>query len=209
MPPERPVALLLRHAARPPIPSGEWGDTLALTDEGVALAKLLGQQLGPRLVALHTSPVSRCVQTAHVLREGSQVELTILLDRMLGAPGAFVSDEQLGGQTLQRLGLESFLTYLLEGEGSLPGLAEPDTAAHALVQHLLACSGSTPGLHVFVTHDSLLAPTIARVLHYPQLRAHWPSFLEAAFFWSEGEGVRGAYRAHESVLGWKWRRNRT
>ena len=43
LPPDRPVAILLRHAARPPIPPGETGDALALTAEGVALARHLGE----------------------------------------------------------------------------------------------------------------------------------------------------------------------
>lgn len=200
MPPERPVALLLRHAARPPIPSGELGDALALTPEGVLLARQLGERLGSRLVSLHTSPVERCVQTARLLREGSGSEPAFQLDSMLGAPGAFVSDARLSGETFHRLGPEAFVDHLVSGEGTLPGLAEPVTAARSLVEHLLTCSGNVPGLHVFVTHDSLLAPTIARVLHHPRLRAHWPGFLEAAFFWHEEGQPRGAYRAHTSRL---------
>ncbi|MET0403834.1 MAG: histidine phosphatase family protein [Cystobacter sp.] len=194
------MALLLRHAARPPIPPGEWGDSLALTVEGVLLARQLGEHLGARLVALHTSPVARCVQTARLLGEGSRSDTGLQLDSMLGAPGAFISDGRLGGETLQRLGLDAFVDHLISGEGTLPGLAEPAAAARALVEHLLTRSGHVPGLHVFVTHDSLLAPTVARVLRHPRLREHWPGFLEAAFFWRERRGTRGVYRDHEARL---------
>jgi broad specificity phosphatase PhoE len=200
MPHERPVSLLLRHAARPPIPPGELGTTLALTPEGITLSRQLGGCLGPHLASLHTSPVSRCVQTAQALLEGSQAKVPILQDRMLGAPGAFVVDERLSGQTFEQLGLDGFLEHLVQGERLLPGLAPPAVAAWALVQHLLTRSGTAPGFHVFVTHDAVLAPTLARVLRYPQIQAHWPDFLEAAFFWREGRSVRGAYRAHEVLL---------
>jgi hypothetical protein len=195
--------MLLRHAARPPIPPGEVGNELALTEEGFVLARQLGLLLGERLAALHSSPVLRCMQTAEALREGSRSSLDIHPDRMLGAPGAFIRDERLGGQTLQRLGLESFLEHLISGDGVLPGIAEPSSAVSALVGHMLDRSGAIRGLHVFVTHDSLLAPTVARALHYPLARADWPEYLEAAFFWREGTQVRGAYRAHESVCHWK------
>ncbi|HEX8819598.1 MAG TPA: histidine phosphatase family protein [Archangium sp.] len=199
LPRERPVAMLLRHAARPPIPPGETGNELALTQEGLTLAKHLGGLLGPRLAALHTSPVLRCLQTAEALREGARVDLDILPDRMLGAPGAFVLDEVLGGQTLQRLGLESFLEHLISGEGVLPGIAEPSSAASSLLRHLLGRSGNVEGLHVFVTHDSLLAPTVARTLQCPVSPVDWPEYLEAAFYWREGADVWGAYRTRASV----------
>lgn len=197
--PERPVAVLLRHAARPPIPPGETGNELALTPEGVIQAEHLGGLLGRRLVALHTSPVLRCLQTAEALREGARVPLDILSDRMLGAPGAFVVDEVLGGQTLQRLGLESFVAHLIAGEGVLPGVAEPSAAASSLVRHMLEHSGDVRGLHVFVTHDSLVAPTVARMLQCAVPREDWPEYLEAAFFWREGPDVWGAYRTRTSV----------
>jgi hypothetical protein len=151
-----------------------------------------------RLAALRTSPVLRCVQTAEALREGARADLDIIPDRLLGAPGAFIVDEHLGGQTLQRLGLESFLEHLIAGEGVLPGLAEPTSAASTLVSHMLGHTGGLGGLHVFVTHDSLLAPTAARALRCPLRREDWPEYLEAAFFWREGADVRGAYRTHES-----------
>lgn len=199
LPPKRPVAMLLRHAARPPIPPGETGNELALTQEGVTQARHLGGLLGRRLVSLHTSPVLRCLQTAEALREGARVELDILPDRMLGAPGAFIVDEVLGGQTLQRLGLASFVEHLIAGEGLLPGVAEPDSAASSLVHHMLGRSGDAQGLHVFVTHDSLVAPTVARMLQCPVPPVDWPEYLEAAFFWREGEDVWGAYRTRTSL----------
>jgi hypothetical protein len=121
---------------------------------------------------------------------------------MLGAPGAFIVDERLGGQTLHRLGLEAFLKHLISGEDVLPGIAEPTSAASALVGHLLDRSGAVRGLHVFVTHDSLLAPTVARTLQCPLSPSDWPEYLEAAFFWREGTKVLGAYRAQESVCRW-------
>ena len=82
------------------------------------------------------------MQTAEALREGARTSLDIRPDRPLGAPGAFIVDERLGGQTLQRLGLESFMEHLITGEGVLPGLAEPTSAAFTLVGHMLGRAGS-------------------------------------------------------------------
>jgi len=59
---------------------------------------------------------------------------------------------------------------------------------------MLAACGSTPGLHVFVTHDSLITATAARILDEPLGREDWPWYLEAALFWPSERGIEARYR---------------
>jgi hypothetical protein len=54
-------------------------------------------------------------------------------------------------------------------------------------------------MHVFVTHDSLVTATAARLLGRPLGLDDWPWFLEGAFFWPSGEGIHVAYRDDEAV----------
>ena len=55
------------------------------------------------------------------------------------------------------------------------------------------------GLHVFITHDSLVTTTVARTLGRSLSKADWPLFLEGAFFWREGQSIGVAYRDHREV----------
>lgn len=126
-PNDRPVALLLRHAERPPIPLHEHGADLSLTEHG----RLTG---GPKA----TRPSSSTSPTPS------------------------------------------------------PGLA-PHEAAYRLAQHIArALVGSPAGVHVFVTHDAILYPTVARLL--PDAGPRWPDFLESAALYGPATGPTFAYR---------------
>ena len=73
----------------------------------------------------------------------------------------------------------------MAGTGPLPGLADPPEAASDLVQSMLEARSGDPGIHVFVTHDSLVTATASRWLGIPLGPADWPFYLEGAFFWRE------------------------
>jgi hypothetical protein len=64
---------------------------------------------------------------------------------------------------------------------TLPGMARADEAARFLVHRLLEIAGEGIGLHVFVTHDSLVTVTAARLLGETLGLDDWPGFLEGAF----------------------------
>lgn len=166
-PTDRPVAVLIRHSARPPLPVDDTGFTVPLTDVGVRIAEQLGDALCDRLVGLHASPLVRCVQTAEALARGSGRPLPITPDRMLGDPGAFVLDGRHAWAVWKERGHEGVMTQFCTADDALPGMARPAYAARSLVHHMLAACSGTPGLHVFVTHDSLITATAARILDEP------------------------------------------
>lgn len=194
LPNDRSVALLLRHAERPPIAPGELGAELPLTPRGVTLAGALGHSLGAALCGIHTSPVRRCRETAEALQQGAGASaLQILDDRMLGDPGAFVTDPARAWQHWRERGNERVVELLAWGSDQLPGLAAPFSAAQDLATHVLANTES--GVHVFVTHDAILLPTVARLLPGVADRTWWPDFLECAAFWFDEDAPCVAYRA--------------
>lgn len=193
-PADRPVALLLRHSVRPPLDPGDAGYALPITEVGVRLATDLGRRLGARLRTLRASPLLRCVQTAEALRAGAARELHITEDRLLGDPGAFVHDDRLAWPNWQARGHEGVMAHLVREDDALPGMAAPDAAARFLVQHMLAVADGAPGVHVFVTHDSLVTATAARLLREPLGRDVWPWYLEGALFWRDGDRLHIAYR---------------
>jgi len=198
IPTDRPVALLLRHSVRPPLEGSASDYTLPITTEGVQLARTLGERLGERLCTLHASPLLRCMQTAEALRDGAGISCAITPDHALGDPGVYVIDAKLAEQLWSERGHEAVMAHLSGGEGTLPGLANAEEAAHRLVEHMLAPEREL-GLHVFVTHDSLVTATVARMIQRRLCKEDWPLYLEAAFFWREGASLSVAYREYRQV----------
>ena len=193
-PADAPVAVLLRHSVRGPLPSGDAGNAVPLTRDGARLARCLGGVLGDRLRALHVSPLPRCVQTAEALRSGAEVDVPIVTDRLLGDPGVYVLDARRAWFNWEALGHEAVVQSLVAGGPALPGMADPDRAARRLVRHMLATAGDRPGLHLFITHDFVITVTVARLLGEPLGREDWPWYLEGAFFRRAGGWISTAYR---------------
>jgi broad specificity phosphatase PhoE len=193
IPVERPVAMLIRHSVRDFLPPGEAGYGLPITEVGHRLAIDLGARLAGRLRAVHASPLLRTVQTATRLAEGALLDVEVVHDRMLGDPGAFVVDDRAGA-TWASVGHEEVMRRLVHGSEVLPGCADADGAARFLVHHMLATSRGKVGVHAFVTHDSLITATAARLLGASLIKADWPWYLEAAFFWEDEGAVQVAYR---------------
>jgi hypothetical protein len=115
-------------------------------------------------------------------------------DRLLGDPGVFVMDGTAAWTNWLERGHEAVMANLVAEDLALPGMAAPDEAARFLVLYILASAGTQSGFHVFVTHDSLVTATASRILGVPTGVDDWPWYLEAAFFWRDGEALQAAYR---------------
>ncbi|MFO8082590.1 MAG: calcium-binding protein [Armatimonadota bacterium] len=196
VPTDAPVAVLLRHSVRGPLPPGEAGNAVRITGIGESLASQLGQIMGNRLCSLHANPVLRCVQTAEAIRHGAGADLRVGRDRYLGDPGIYVVDGKRAWANWQKLDHEGVMEHLVSQDNALPGMADPDPAARFLVQHMLASAGDRPGLHVHVTHDSIVTATAARLLGESLGKDAWPWYMEGAFFWHDGGRVAVAYKEH-------------
>lgn len=190
------VAVLLRHSVRGPLPPGEAGNATPITPTGATLGRKLGTLVGSRLRSLHTSPLLRCRQTADAVRAGAGVDVPIAQDRLLGDPGVYVVDSRRAGLNWETLGHEAVMQSLVTGSEVLPGMADPEPAARFLAQHMLTVADHRPGLHVFVTHDSVVTATAARLLGEKLGKDDWPWCLEGAFFWQQGGRFFTAYRDH-------------
>ena len=200
-PTDRAIVVLLRHSVRDHLPPGDAGYVLPITDIGRRLALELGGLVRGRLRTLHASPLVRCVQTAEALAEGAQAEVAVVPNRLLGDPGAFVLDGRRAWTNWEQLGHEGVMHRLVTEAAALPGMARPDEAARFLVRSMLAAASGEPGVHVFVTHDSLVTATAARLLGKELGLDDWPWYLEGAFFWMTEDGLHTAYRDYEAVHG--------
>jgi broad specificity phosphatase PhoE len=195
-PTDRPVMVLLRHSARPPIDDGKVGDNLDLTEEGVRMARELGAAIGPRLASLRSSPVKRCMQTAKQISSAAGATLQPVVDRLLGHPGAYVCDGRLSWEkTWSVLPYDKVMEGLIDGRLDMAGVADPKRAAGRLLENMVE-HAPQPGVHIFVTHDSLVLPTAAHLLPRRLERPDWPWFLEAVVVWQDGDGFEVRYREH-------------
>jgi hypothetical protein len=194
LPKDRPVAVLLRHSVRDELPPDGVGYSQPLTAAGTRLAQELGRLIGTRLRSLHTSPLTRCVQTAEALNSGSGANLDIVPDQLLGDPGAFVIDGKAAKPNWDEFGHEGVIQLLVGSEVVLRGMARPLPAARFLVHHMLTVAVKDPGLHLFITHDLLVTTTAARLLEEQISPDDWPWYLEGAFFWREQDQLRVSYR---------------
>lgn len=194
-PRDRPVGLLLRHAERPPMAAGDPGISLPLTAAGRRQAEALGSAIAADFLGIHTSPLQRCRETAAAICDGAGVMHTPRDDRRLGDPGVFIAEDVIAWTNWQGLGHASVMDRLAWSDRPLPGMAVPARAAAILLEHIVASlTDATPGFHLFVTHDAILFPTVARTLPAADTRRWWPNFLEAASIWREAGRTHLAYR---------------
>jgi broad specificity phosphatase PhoE len=187
----------MRHAERPEILPGETGDDLSITAAGAERARALGASLGAAVASLSSSPVRRCMETAAAIAEGAAVALPVVRDRLLGDPGAFVADAAAAWQNWQRFGHAGVIERLVAGVEGLPGMRSPGGAARLLMEHLAArLPGGPTGhrVHIFVTHDAVLAPFVAHMSGAALAAPEWPDFLEWAAIRRGADGLRLAYR---------------
>ncbi|HEY3447839.1 MAG TPA: histidine phosphatase family protein [Myxococcales bacterium] len=186
-PTDRPVMLLMRHSVRPPLPPGSAGDSVPLTEVGVALAEDLGRRIGERLASVRHSPVLRCAQTAEALSRGAGKPFERQPDRLLGHPGALVAHPKLAWEeTWTKLPYEELMNAVVDGK-ALRGFNSARRAAGRILEHMTHAAAS-PGVHVFVTHDSVLLAVAASLLGHPLRRLEWPWYLDTLAVWASGSG---------------------
>lgn len=193
---DRPVALVLRHAERPEIPPDPSGHAMALTEQGRLDAAALGARLGNRIRSVRSSPIARCVETATWL--GGRAPA---LDRRLGDLGAFVADIARVWSDWRELGHDAVLARLVSGADLIPGLHPLLATALALARSLLESVGDEVGVHVFVTHDIVLAPLACALLGRPLGRSEWPAFLEPLALAKDERWIEVRYRGERVRVG--------
>lgn len=201
-PKDRPVSMLIRHSVRGPIPEGEHGNDVLLTDEGIQLANELGRLCGGRLTSISTSPVQRCVQTVEALREGAKVDLEIAKSTVLGHPGAMVDDSKLSWDSHLSIGAVQIWKMLAAGETNIPGIRSAGECTRLVIEHMEQVADGHPGLHLFVSHDNLVVTTACHLLGIQLDDGLLPDFLEATTIWQEDEKMHLVYKGKSGDCDW-------
>ncbi len=150
------LAMLIRHADRDLIPTGEIGNEILINEKGEQNAFAFGEtRKGHFVQKIFTSPIPRCVQTAEFILKGYGKELDIVSTKCLGDPGLHVADEVIAGEFYLKYGFDEMYRRFKDNE-PIPGIPSPDNYLK-LMTEFLTRNTSEKGLTIFITHDSLIA----------------------------------------------------
>lgn len=171
--------ILIRHAERPEIAPDEVGNDVVLTDQGKQDTAHFATTLGENVVSVMTSPIERCIETAEIIaKEKCYPVGRIEQSKLLGNPGFIIDDGKLAWQQWQTKGHEAVNQHLLSAASALPGFASFDRAIESFLNQVTKVLSDSPnGLHVWVTHDVMLATLASRTLPDKLSLADWPDFL--------------------------------
>ncbi|RLT89179.1 MAG: histidine phosphatase family protein [Alcanivorax sp.] len=199
LPSHVPVALVTRHSIREQPANRFAGYDVPLTPEGIELAREWGRCLNRPIVALHSSPVGRCVKTAEAMAEGAGIELPVATHPALVEPGSYVVDLPVAGPYFVKLGPLAFARKHLKNE--VRGVLSPQQGAKQLLQHIETSLRQPGTFTVHVTHDTILASFIYFLRRESDIdEAHWPWMLEGAFLWFDEGQVHWLWRGEAGSL---------
>ena len=195
LPSNVPVAGLIRHAEREPFVRGEFGHEVNLTANGRISCQQLGKRLDKQLVGLYTSPVKRCYQTAQWLGF-----LPIQTSEVLGDPGIFITDPHRAHFYCRQQEPFVIVQQLLANQKNPPGFCHSTSkAVFNLIQFLLVRLVS-PGLSLFITHDSILSVVLGTFFDTFSLEWLWPTYLDGVFFWMDKGQLAAVYKGNHKIL---------
>ena len=196
VPHDRAIGLLLRHADREALFKDFAQSYIQpITEIGRQRSLHLGKVLGSRLIRCHSSPLTRCMQTMQYVQQGAGIGVDIVEKRLLGDPGVFVVDADLAGQTWSTVPVEQINDNLCSNiVEPLKGLARGRQATNVAIQKILSEVQSTPGVHLYCSHDSIVGPICSHLMSEVLSVSEWPRFLEGVLLWREGSEVRFHFR---------------
>lgn len=172
--------LLVRHAERPEIPENTVGDEVMLTEKGKTDAYRFAQTISGRVIAIQSSPIGRCMQTAEIIADviGLQKE-DIIVNRDLGDPGFIIHDGVQAWTHWQQKGHQRVNEYLLSGYDRWSGFEDLNGAVtmfdNKIREHLTIFDS---GVHVWITHDTILATYASRIMPQRLHMSQWPKYLD-------------------------------
>ena len=171
--------LLIRHAERTEIPEDTVGNEVLLTEKGKADTRRFAQRLTDPVISIQSSPIERCRQTAEIIAEvvGFQPD-AIVANQDLGDPGFMIKEGSKAWGHWQEKGHQKVNEYLLSGSEQWSGFKVLDHAVSIFdsrIRQQLSLLGE--GVHIWITHDTILATYASRILPGRLAINQWPQYL--------------------------------
>lgn len=172
--------LLVRHAERPDIPANTVGNEVLLTDKGKEDTRNFARSISDPVVSIQSSPICRCLETAEIIADVVGIERDdIVSNRDLGDPGFIINDAGSAWTHWQEKGHERVNQHLLSGGEQWEGFKELDHAVKAFDNSIRKqLSEQNEGVHIWITHDTILATYVSRIMPTRLKMTQWPRYLD-------------------------------
>jgi len=195
--------LIVRHAARPDILPNTVGNDVMLTDEGIEQSKLFASLISGQVLSIRTSPIGRCFQTAELIAQATHFKSADIKQcRVLGDPGFIIKDGDLAWQHWLKKGHEAVNLHLLSGTESWDGFYDLDDSTARIFSDTEALlNNSADGVHIWVTHDTILATLAARIGDERLTLQDWPNFLGYLEIKLSDDQIQVSYSQKPNLVG--------
>lgn len=199
VPDNQPAALLIRHSLREELNTKTRGFDVPLTKAGVELAEQFGKALKFDVAKVLSSYAPRCINTGNAILKGAGSKQPVQVAKRLSEPGCYVSDMKVAGRSFIRLGPLEFVNALSK-PGGLTGVLPVKEGTEEILGWLRRESAS-PGLSIFITHDTILATFVYCLLgRHPLIWDDWPQMLEGIFIWFKAGQAYAVWRGVEHLV---------
>jgi len=155
--------ILIRHAEKIELTPDLTEPELTLTEKGkkdaLNLGKLLKERGLSKSIRFFVSPRFRCIQTAEYISKGAEIlEPIITHSKLLGSPGPFVIDHEIGGKVFNNFSLTEVVSNYIDGY--LQGCFTPlDVGCQSLFD-FMAIQSSSKYISIHISHDAIIIPFI-------------------------------------------------
>src|SRR5690606_37028534 len=194
---QAPPLVLFRHSIRGPIPLQRDARDVPLLPAGEALARHFGALWRQRVGRVISSPLRRCTQTARHFLAAAELDRPVECTRILGAPGAFVRDEDGGWQDYVRFRKHELVRQARANPSGMAGyhtLEQGSLRLLAFVESLgspESRASSTPSSTTVLgfSHDLLMSLLLSWAFDRSWADGDWPDFHEGLVVWREREEI--------------------
>ncbi|MCQ2252800.1 MAG: histidine phosphatase family protein [Bacteroidales bacterium] len=188
------TSFVLRHSSRNHIPDGVDHRTVGLNEEGMRLSEEFGHSLRGKTTRLKflSSPIMRCIQTCEHIVKGFGKACDIRESNVLGEPGPFVVNREVGGILFGICGTHK-ATELIQKGIRIDGIRTGEAGAQMLFD-LAVNEMEDDCTTILVSHDAIVAPFVNHYTGEYFCKEHWLDFVDGAVVRKESEGKYHIYR---------------
>ena len=196
--------LLIRHGEKVQPPKENPFVDVPLTQKGIEEATRFGSLLKNKfpneIKGVHSSPKRRCVETSEAILKGIGDLEGFETSTLLGNPGPYVIDSKVAGQSYLKIRDKNIVKIQVEGT-QIDGFRDVMGGSKLLLDYVLSRKPN-PGIHIFVTHDVVIAALVGSIIGYVVDIPEWVKYLQGACIYRKEDGLyidttEGQFKIHE------------
>jgi len=173
------VWLIIRHAEKEQPPDDDPFFDVSLTGKGfkeaVQFRDLIKEKFSIEINGIYSSPLRRCMETSKAIVDRIDEIESFETSNLLGDPGPYVVDDEIAGQSFLELENDEVVKMQIEGE-DIEGFRDVNEGSKLLLEYVLSRQ-PTSGLHIFVTHDVIIAALLGSIIGYVVDIQKWIKYL--------------------------------